>query len=342
MKKLFFAAALATTTLSSPTNANDSSASIGVGGLVLKQNDAVSMDSEVLFISEERVTIKYRFTNRSDRDIETLISFPLPAIPNEINGHLGDQSYPNWKEDLKFTTLVDGKPVELSYHEQVSLIGDSKGKDIRPQLKALGWPERAWDDYQFVDKLQDLSSAQKAAYVKEGLLTKDEDSDYLQPNWQLQTHVTRKQLFPAGKTIVVEHSYKPVAGGSVGGILEKRSRKEAYFKEYAAGYCIDTNFLKGFDKRRYSGKLDSDGNDLGMFYVETWLSYVLKSGANWKGPIKDFRLVVDKGSTDNLVSFCMDGVKKIGPTQFEVRKANFEPSKDLEILIVKFFKPEGQ
>jgi hypothetical protein len=38
----------------------------------------------------------------------------------------------------------------------------------------------------------------------------------------------------------------------------------------------------------------------------------------------------------------MDGVKKIGPTLFEVRKTNFEPKKDLEILIVKFFSPEAQ
>ena len=70
--------------------------------------------------------------------------------------------------------------------------------------------------------------------------------------------------------------------------------------------------------------------------TETWLGYVLSSGAYWKGPIGDFRLVVDKGSTDNLVSFCMDGVKKISPTRFEVRKANFEPQRDLKILIANF------
>ncbi len=338
MKQLISAAALAATSLSLPAIANDSAAAIGVGGLVLQKNDAVSMDSEDLFISEERVVIKYRFTNRSDKDVETLISFPLPAIPNEI-GYLGDQSYPNWKKDLNFITMVDGRPAELSYHEQVSLVGDSEGKDIRPRLKALGWPERGWDDYQFIEKLQGLGSSDRAAYLKEGLLRKEGTSDYLVPNWQLQTHVTRKQLFPAGKTISVEHSYTPVAGGSVAGNLEKQRRKEADFKDYAAAYCIDASFLKGFDKRRYTGKLDGDGNDLGMYYAETWLSYVLKSGANWKGPIRDFRLVVDKGSTDNLVSFCMDGVKKIGPTRFEVRKANFEPREDLEILIVKFYKP---
>ena len=46
--------------------------------------------------------------------------------------------------------------------------------------------------------------------------------------------------------------------------------------------------------------------------------------------------MVDKGSTENLVSFCMNGVTKIGPTRFEVVKTDFEPTRDLDILIVKF------
>jgi hypothetical protein len=49
---------------------------------------------------------------------------------------------------------------------------------------------------------------------------------------------------------------------------------------------------------------------------------------------------VDKGAPENLLSFCMDGVKKISPTQFEVRKTNFEPAKDLDILIATFWEPE--
>ena len=34
------------------------------------------------------------------------------------------------------------------------------------------------------------------------------------------------------------------------------------------------------------------------------------------------------------MSFCADGVKKIGPTLFEVRHANFTPTRDLHILIL--------
>ena len=252
MKKFVFAAAL--TSLSMPSSANDSSAAIGLGGLELTQNDAISMDSEDLFLSRALVRVKYKFTNISAKDVETFVSFPLPSIPKGVGGYMGDQSY---------------------------------------------------------------------------------------PNWQVQAHVTREQVFPAGKTMVVEHSYKPVIGGSVGGMLERASRKEQGFKGYAAAYCIDQSFIKGFDKRRCSRRKESDGNEVDQFYVEHWLDYVLKSGANWKGPIKDLRLVADKDKPGNLLSLCMTGVRKISPTQFEVRKTNFEPTQDIRILIAEFYDPNA-
>jgi len=63
------------------------------------------------------------------------------------------------------------------------------------------------------------------------------------------------------------------------------------------------------------------------------VSYILTTANNWASSIKDFRLVVDKGSPDALVSFCGKGVKKIGPTQFEMRATDFYPEHELEILI---------
>jgi hypothetical protein len=345
MKKFVFAFALAavTATLATPGFANDSSASIGLGGLELTQNDAISMDSEDLYLSRDVVRVTYRFTNTSAKDVETLVSFPLPAIPAGIDGHMGDQGYPNWKDDLNFNTLVDGQPVALTYHEDVSIIGRADLKNTEVRLKELNWPVHYWQDYDFEQKyIAKLSSAEKAALVESGLLRKNTDSDYHFPNWQVQAHVTRTQTFPAGKTVTVEHSYKPVVGGSVGGMMERSSRKEAYFKEYAAYYCIDQSFIKGFDKRRYSGRKDKDGNEVGQFYVEHWLDYVLKSGANWKGPIKDFRLIVDKDKPSNLLSMCMTGVKKISLTRFEVRKTNFEPTQDIKILIAEFYDPDAR
>ena len=57
MKK--FIALLALGAAAAPSFANDSSAAIGLGGLELTRNDAISMDSEDLFLSRQLVTVKY-------------------------------------------------------------------------------------------------------------------------------------------------------------------------------------------------------------------------------------------------------------------------------------------
>jgi Domain of unknown function (DUF4424) len=319
-------------------SANDSSSAIGLGGLELTRNDAVSMDSEDLYLSPGKVVVKYRFTNNSSKDVETLVTFPLPPIPYGITGYLGDQAYPDWN-NFAFETLVDGKAVPFEKTVRIEV----NGKDVSKRLQQLGWAIDYWSDMgnDFSAKLDALTQQQKDAFVKEGLLKwGDKDKKYIQGAWQVITYITRKQLFPAGKTISVQHSYDPIEGGSVAGMLERQSRKEDYFGEYAADHCIDKAFIKAFDKKRYTGKLDEDGQDVGMYYSDVWLNYVLKSGANWKGPIKDFRMVVDKVKPENLVSFCASGVKKIGSTQFEVRKKNFEPTSDLNILIVQFYSPD--
>ncbi|OYX87727.1 MAG: hypothetical protein B7Y75_01670 [Azorhizobium sp. 35-67-5] len=68
---------------------------------------------------------------------------------------------------------------------------------------------------------------------------------------------------------------------------------------------------------------------------EARIAYILRTGANWYGPIGDFTLTIDKGAPDNLISFCATGVKKIGPTTFQVKARDFFPERDLDILILK-------
>lgn len=217
---------------------------------------------------------------------------------------------------------------------------------VAQQLPLAGWNFAGTTPLVWIAKTCSLPEKQKTAALREGLLRRPaDDRRSIEPAWQLVTHITRKQIFPAGKSINVEHEYMPVAGGSVGGSLvaEYRKNPDTRFADYAKQYCIDKAFLGGFDKA-YAKKLkayNAKGDDYaGVPHAEHWVSYVLKSGANWKGPIKDFRLVIDKGQPENLLSFCGSGVKKISPTRFEMRKTNFEPTADLDILIVEFFDPE--
>lgn len=320
---VLLASALAATCVA-PARANDSMAETAIGGLTLTKSDAVVMQSEDLFLSEAKVSVDYVFLNTSAADVETLVAFPLPDIENGI-----EVPVPDYAKDLAFHTTVDGAPVSLVLVQRAIF----KGADVTDRLAALGL-EAAPVNERFDPAVNRLAPDARKALIAEGLI-EETGSDGKQTlwtaHWTTKTTVTRTQVFPAGRPVKVSHGYKPLAGGSIGGLLDAEFRKNP---EFAAEvrvrrdkYCVDDAFLRGYDAM-VAGKKN-------LMRSEIWLGYVLTSGANWKGPIGDFRLVVDKGDPKNLVSFCADGVKKIAPTQFEVRYRNFTPTKDLSVLIVK-------
>ena len=76
-----------------------------------------------------------------------------------------------------------------------------------------------------------------------------------------------------------------------------------------------------------------EGQDyaMGMDYR---IAYVLRTANSWAGPIGQFRLTLDKGAAENLISLCAEGVEKTGPTTFVVEKTDYTPDRDLEILII--------
>lgn len=309
--------------------ANDSEAAFALGGLTLVESRNISMDAEDLYISREEVRVAYRFTNRSSQDVETLVSFPVPGLPHGPDSEIDYVSYPDFR-DLKFTTTIDGRPVKLDLVERAEVAG----RDVTARVAALGWKLRWFESYEAtVASIEKLSAARKAELRREGLLRPHQDNaDTLIPAWKLVTHVTRRQRFPAGRTVAVTHRYRPYTGGSVSGGLFPSARSAETLNAYAREHCTDRDFIASFD-RRMAQKGPGTAH-----YRETWIEYFLKSGANWRGPIGLFRLVIDKGKADSLVSFCMNGVRKISPTRFEVRKRNFEPDRDLDILIVDFHR----
>jgi hypothetical protein len=315
-----------------PTLANDSESEVALGGLVLKQSKDISMDSEYLFISAEQIRVSYRFTNTSTEDKTILVSFPLPDIGAVAPVDEDSVRFSSILiDDLAFETLVDGKRADLSTVQQAFF----NGKDITSELPGLGLPISEDRKDRFSIAVNALDKDARETLLSRRLIAEAGRTRIAlwEPRWTVRTTVTRQQLFPAGKTISVEHRYRPVTGGSVGGSLEPQYRSGEWGGKHIEQYCIDKGWLKSFDQRGF--KLS--GNKDGSFpHTETWIGYVLSSGANWRGPIKDFRLVVDKGKPGNMVSFCAEGVKKISPTQFEVRYKNFEPKKDLDILIINW------
>jgi hypothetical protein len=309
-------AVLFTTLAAMPAAANDSTAGHEAGGLVLTRSADIDMVSEDLFVSARQVRVRYVFRNRSARDIRTTIAFPMPDR-DLTEAHFGDVAYP---ED--FRTTVDGRPVAMAVERKARL----GGADRTAALAQFGLSPESEGE-----ALDALAQAQRERLVKLGLAAVDEYDDghgwekhYL-PAWTLTESWHWEQVFPAGRDLVVEHSYTPGVGGSVDAALgfpEFRASPEG--KAMILDHCVDADFLAGLDRLRRRSPATP----------EQRIGYVLTTGGNWRSPIGDFRLVVDKGAPSNLVSFCGEGVRKISPTRFEMRRKNWRPERDLKVLIV--------
>lgn len=184
-----------------------------------------------------------------------------------------------------------------------------------------------------------LSDADKAELLRLGLVIPMEYdagqgmvTDY-QPIWTLRSTYSWEAVFPVGETVTVTHRYRPSAGGTVG-VVFLGEPYDGYdpAAEYAKKYCTDESFLSAVQRT-----LASPDEPYSAPFTETWLSYIWSTGANWSGPIRNFRLTVDKGRAENLVSFCWDGkVTRTSPTTFEMEATDFYPpwSRELEILIL--------
>jgi hypothetical protein len=315
-----------------PALANDSTAELATGGLIFVRNENVEMRSEDLTISTKEISVRYRFFNNSDKTVTVLVAFPLPEIT--IEGSDSNISLPT--EDpvnlLAFTTAVNGKPVTTKVEQRVY----AAGLDRTQMLRDLGIP-LAPHLQATSDALEKLPRAKWDELIRIGLAELEQYDagngmeDHLGARWSLQSTFYWEQTFPAKAETVVEHRYEPSVGASVQtGLGSPEAAQEDWYDDYTQKYCLDKEFLTAVERARREAR-----SQYGAPYSEQRIEYILKTGANWAGPIKDFRLVVDKGDPDSLVSFCGEDVKKISPTRFEMRKTDYTPDEDFAVLILK-------
>ncbi|MBU1539959.1 MAG: DUF4424 domain-containing protein [Alphaproteobacteria bacterium] len=313
---------LAAILFAAPATANDSVASMGAGGLVLQRTDGIEMRSEDLYVSAAEIRVRYRFYNRTDRDIATLVAFPMPDLQGGIESDVA-------LEDplrMPFTTTVNGRRVATNVEQKAMLNGvdhsdlmrglgvpfSPRGEATMQALAALPRPQ--------IEMLIEMGLIEDRSWVDRGVRNLD-----LAPLWTLKTTHYWTQVFPAGRELDVRHQYAPAIGGSAGSIFgDPEMEGGEHAREDVERYCVDDAFQEGARRMRSRG----------LYLTETWVDYILTTGANWAEPIGEFRLVVDKGSSRNLVSFCGEGVRKIGSTRFEIRRRNYTPDRDLSVLIL--------
>jgi len=312
--------------------ANDSMAEIAVGGLVFTKTADVAMRSEELKISEKSVDVLYHFYNNSTNPITSLVAFPMPDIGPDLVVETAGVTVPTQDQEnlFGFVTTVNGKKVQARI-EQKAIARNVDQSDL---LRGMHIP-LAQHLQLTKDAIYKLTPEQIKILLTSGLLEdhgSDANHDYY-PIWTLKSAYFWEQTFPPQSETVIHHHYKPAVGVSVQAspTIGDGSAGHDYDK-----YGIDSDFVKAFKKRKTSDPASTNG--FSSPWSEYRIGYILKTGANWAKPIGTFRLVVDKGEAENLLSFKGENVKKISPVEFEMIKTNFTPTQDIDILILKPLK----
>ncbi|HEX2591169.1 MAG TPA: DUF4424 family protein [Rhizomicrobium sp.] len=311
-----------------PSRADDSAASLGAGGLVFAKSHEIRMASEDLYISPEKVKVHFVFQNDSAKNIDTVVAFPLPDIDLK---EYWESPIGNVTEDpvnfVGFKVMVDGRPVTIQGEQRAIF----NGRDVTAIVKSAGLPVNVLGRGVEVDKLPKAKrQILMDAKIAEG------DDQYLYPQWTIRTRFHWTQKFPAGKTVVVDHTYQPVTGGTFFTKYDmERKGKDDYWKER---FCMDPPTLSRIHKMlKAASQRDAQGQDdlNGMLQINT-TEYVLSTGNNWKGPIGKFHMTLDKLLPGNTLSLCWtDDLKKTSATTFEFTRANYAPDRDVRMVVLK-------
>ena len=328
MRKIFFAASICAAA-AVPAVADDSSAMLGAGGLQFTKAADIRMAREDLFISPNAVRIRYAFANDGASDVDTLVAFPLPDIDTY---EFAESPIGTMGKDpvnfVDFKVVVDGSAVPVQV-EQRAFVGN---RDVTQTVKAAGLPVNmlASGGYDALDK---LPAAKKKALEQAGLAENGGAPDQEFPKWTVRTKFFWTQHFPAGKTIIVEHSYHPVTGQAFFSDYELDKKGDAQGANWQGTYCMDSTTLTAIRQKIAARKAANPDNAL-LNISST--DFILKTANNWKGGIGVLHLTVDKLKPDNILSMCWNGeLKKTGPTVFESTLTNVQPASDIKIAVLE-------
>jgi hypothetical protein len=291
--------------------ANDSTGRVGVGGLELLKTEDIQMVSELLEISTSKIKVTYHFLNTSDHDITTTVAFPMPGF-NGYRALAGGED--NQRPLDSFKMFVNGTRMPVNKN-RVFLVNNV---DVTDKLRKIGLSDKLIFNQDF----NCLHGEIEGSILYGCKLTEKQNAAIKKLNainGKIKETAYWEQTFPAGQEIEVVHEYKPFAG------FYQRFPKAAI-----KGACLGNRTIKSI-----GGRFDEFGNlKAGFQDVE----YILGTGRNWKGTIKNFRLIIKKGSSDEIVSMCFPGKPdKTSPTTLEFSQTDYVPQDTLVVYFLHVY-----
>ena len=313
---------------SAPAIADDSSAALGAGGLVLARSAEIRMAAEELKISPRDVSATFTFVNDAQSDIDTIVAFVLPDIDTS---RFSEEPLGATTKDpvnfVGFEIVENGRKVPFETEQRAFY----KGRDVTTVLRGAGVPLNIVDPA-FVKTLDALARA-KRKLLQAADLVDAESGEGLHPHWTVRTRFFWQQKFPAGRAIVLEERYHPVTGQALFGASELKPDNEDG-RYYLKNFCIDPSAQHSLG-RMIADKTRADPQN-GGYLTALITDYVLSTGNNWKGPIGHFHLELDKLEPANILSLCWDtALARKGPATFESTRESFAPKGDLKILVLQ-------
>ena len=281
---------------------------LAAGGLVLVANGDVRIESQDVTISAARIRIVQVMRNTADRDVNLLVSFPLPEIDTAWIWELppllprsGDDNF------VEASTTADGEPVHPRLDQRAIALGLDVTDSLRDYKIAL-FPYASG----VLDKIARLPSGVKDDLIARGVLKANNQG--LMPAWVLRSTIHWRQRFAAGRQITLAHSYRPVVGRPTGAL--------APFEKSA---CLDAA-----EARRLEGS--AGGNKPARL---TSVAFLATAGAAWSEPIGRFKLTVEKSTPATTVVTCRAGLAVVSPLMLEWNARDHAHEDDLTILFVE-------
>lgn len=307
--------------------ADDSSAELGAGGLVLTRSADIRLTDEFLRISPKEVTARFTFFNGSKNDIVTLVAFPLPDIDTS---RFSEEPLGRTTGDplnfVGFSVAQNGRSIPFQIEQRAFY----NGRDVTAVLRRAGVPLNVVDPH-FTKALDTLGTRQRASLEAADLIDM-ESGGTAHPHWLVRTKFWWRQRFPAEKMVVLEQHYQPVTGESLIGRdeLEPANENGRYWSKT---YCIDAS-ARSVALALLAHNRANPQSDNMLTALAT--DYVLTTGNNWKGPIGRFRLVLDRLKPENVMSLCTGGrIHPASATTFEYVRENLAPKTDIRLLVLQ-------
>jgi hypothetical protein len=309
--------------------ADDTEAAIAAGGIRLLKDARISMEKERLIIGEKKVIVEYEFLNETDKDIAAEVAFPVPYFCDG-SGDCGPPSFAD------FRVWIEGTEVKYSKLTRAFL----KDHDYSDLLTKLGVDAASYGHFDFQkwingksqeNDITRLSEKSRQELIEPGLI----DTIDLSPKWNVEDLYHWTQAFPARKIVHVRHEYQPQLG--------YMNVQLSNLLETVPDSCVDPGLEKKLSAEVDSYLATSKDRIYTDYFQVTSVNFILTTANNWKTPIRDFELLIEKSEPlpqkgPSYVSLCWDGkITRLDERHFVARKTNFIPKRELAIY---FFTKE--